>query len=193
MSVIVPKSIAKVTEEGKQTSVRSALQRMIDEAQASDHYSTKLPVFLILAFMKFTPVDRRLHVCDKTGEIFGLKNHTVYYQARATMPHPMWGTNLYIIKSGEDKHECVWALPQLAKRSPKFTLERAIKAKRSQKEIRSIIGFMSGELRQISEEYNALPIIQRSVEKLFKNGEIPLVTAVSGEAYQPATSSPFLI
>lgn len=175
MTVIIERSIVEKTEGAKKAHLRSQLDQMIETALNSNHYSTKLPCFLLLTFLKFTPAYKRLQYDERLNE-WQLKNHTLCFYTRATMPYPMWGTTLYIVRSGEKKHEMVWTLPNLAKNSPTFTYERAIRSHRPKAEINSIKRMIMGDLEKQTIEYNSNPLIVRSVQDLFDRGEIPLVS-----------------
>jgi hypothetical protein len=191
MEYLIDKKTAKETEGKKQNSLREVLDEMIEEALKSGHYATKMPAFFLQTFMKFTPEQDRAVFSEKEGR-YVLKNHRLNYNIRGAMPLPFWGTNLYIVKSGEKKHKCLWSLPQLARNSPLYTYQRAVKSGRPKFETDSILRMINGELEALTWKYNTDHDIEKIGLKMVKNGTIPLLKAnrfaPATEAYLPVVS-----
>lgn len=170
------------TEGKKQHSLAKQLKKMIKEAQNSGHYATQMPAFFLLTFLKFTPAHERVKGVDAQGNPI-LANHRLHYQIRAAMPLPFWGTNLYIVASGEEKHECLWSLPQLARNSPLYTYQRSVAAGRPKFETDSILRMINGDLEAMTMEYNLDGKLEALTTKLVKSGAIPLLKS---DSFAPA-------
>lgn len=184
---VVSASLFHETEGKKQAHIREHLKNLIKEAHKKDDYCLKLPYFVILAFLKFTPEHMRLRYSKKDNE-YQLFAHRFNYIVRATVPDPLWGTHAYLVKTGTEEYAHIWSLPHLARRSPQYTLQRSIKAGRCPFEIGCIVGMINGDLHRLAREHNFSDKIEKPIEAAIKNGTIPLVKA--GTISEPYIFSP---